>query len=324
MHTHPLKYLLQTGFITLLLSLTVTGWSGSRDEHRHLVVFGDSLSDPGNFYALTGLTSTAPYDLIPSAPYAIGDNHFTNGETWVEQLADALDTQAGPAYAKARFSNYAVGGARARVAGFMDLSTQVSSYLGQKHRRDRDDTLYIVMIGGNDVRDAIEALLLDPTGATSMQILTAAVTSVNDNLQALYAAGARQIVVANAPDLAVVPAVIYAGPQVQAAAHFISVTYNMALDNLLNQLEPALQLQFTRLDIYAQLYAMINKPQAYGLRNVDTPCLTPGVIDHAVCAKPDSYLFWDGIHPTRKGHAVIAAYAKRLLQPAKSRHAQSH
>ena len=314
------RYFARFAYLFIISLLSLAAVTAHADDDTRLVVFGDSLSDPGNFYALTGWTSTAPYELIPNAPYAIGANHFTNGETWVEQLADTLDTNAGPAYAKPRYTNYAVGGARARSVGFMDLSTQVSSYLAKRRHTDNDDTIYIVMIGGNDVRDAIEALLGDPTGATSIQMLTEAITSVGNNLQALRAAGAQNIVIANAPDLAVVPAVIYAGPNVQAAAHFISVTYNMALDNLLNQLEPALQVQFIRLDIYAQLYAMITNPTAYGFANVDTPCLTPGVIDNAVCAKPDTYLFWDGIHPTHKGHAVIAANAKKLLRSRQHAH----
>lgn len=320
MNTSALKILLQTTFITLLLSLAATGWSGSRHDDRQFVVFGDSLSDPGNFFALTGLVSHAPYDLVPSAPYAIGSMHFSNGKTWVEQLAHELHTSAGPAYRSPRFSNYAIGGARARPTGYVDLSTQVASWLGNPHRdHDEDDTLYIVVIGGNDVRDAIETLAADPTGASSFQILTAAVTGVSDNLQALIAGGARDFLIATSPDLALVPAIRYAGPQAQAAAHFLSVQYNLALQNLLGQLQAALPIQVTTLDMYTRLHEIVAAPAAFELRNVDASCITPGVIAQAVCEKPDEYFFWDGIHPTRKGHTLIADYAKSLLR-AKLRH----
>jgi phospholipase/lecithinase/hemolysin len=30
------------------------------------------------------------------------------------------------------------------------------------------------------------------------------------------------------------------------------------------------------------------------------------VVMNAVCADPDHYLFWDGIHPTRAGHLIIS------------------
>ncbi|MBI3186940.1 MAG: SGNH/GDSL hydrolase family protein [Gammaproteobacteria bacterium] len=304
------RHLLQIGFVLLCALFSATSYA---DKDLKLVVFGDSLSDPGNLYALTGLSVQAPYELIPSAPYVIGDYHLTNGDTWVEQLADKLDIKSGPAFVKTRYGNYAVGGARARATGFMDLTSQVGSYLANDKLKDTSRTLYVIMIGGNDVRDAIEALQTDVTGASSLQILTAAVTSVSDNILALQAAGARHIVVANAPDLAIVPALIMAGPQAQGAAHFMSVSYNTALDNLLNQLEMFLPVEFMRLDLYSFLYAVTSMPANYGLVNVTMPCLSFGVVENAVCAQPDDYLFWDGIHPTTKGHAKIAEYAASVL-----------
>jgi hypothetical protein len=54
------------------------------------VGFGDSLSDPGNFYVVTGQQSVAPYAPIPSAPYAIGGHHFTNAATGWRDIDDSL------------------------------------------------------------------------------------------------------------------------------------------------------------------------------------------------------------------------------------------
>jgi outer membrane lipase/esterase len=34
-----------------------------------------------------------------------------------------------------------------------------------------------------------------------------------------------------------------------------------------------------------------------------------------VCATPQQYLFWDGIHPTATGHAVISEAALRTVKP---------
>src|SRR5262245_61575441 len=61
-----------------------------------IVVFGDSLSDTGNFFHLTG-------GLVPPSPYANG--RFSNGPLWVEYLADDLGMQLLPE------DVYAVGGA---------------------------------------------------------------------------------------------------------------------------------------------------------------------------------------------------------------------
>src|SRR5713226_4635951 len=142
---------------------------------QRFVVFGDSLSDPGNAFVLLRDVEVPPFDsLIPVAPYARGGLHFSNGATWVEQLSvfdDAIPS-AGPALLHpVLFSNYAVGGTRARTPTpperFFDLSTQVGLFLRDFGGHAPADALYIVFVGGNDLRDALTALAQDPTFATS-------------------------------------------------------------------------------------------------------------------------------------------------------------
>jgi len=61
------------------------------------VTMGDSLSDPGNTYVATGTFVVRPFEPIPTAPYLIGRFHFTNGPTWIEQLARDRGCAAAPA-----------------------------------------------------------------------------------------------------------------------------------------------------------------------------------------------------------------------------------
>ena len=88
-------------FVTLLactvaLGLGTAGLSSQeRAPYSAIVVFGTSLSDSGNAFALRGGTNTPPdyiLDplLVPAAPYARGGHHFSNGATWVEQFARSL------------------------------------------------------------------------------------------------------------------------------------------------------------------------------------------------------------------------------------------
>src|SRR5688572_10409180 len=66
---------------------------------NRFVVFGDSLSDPGNAFLLSRNLEVPPFDsLIPDAPYARGALHFSNGPTWIEQLSllDHALPSAGP------------------------------------------------------------------------------------------------------------------------------------------------------------------------------------------------------------------------------------
>ena len=120
------------------LALVCASLAQAQGCQNKLVVFGDSLTDPGNFYAATGTTSKAPYSLIPNAPYAIGGHHFSNGRTWAEQLAESISSPASglPALANpGQFTNYAVGGARARPGASPGRSISTSSRSNSRQKR---------------------------------------------------------------------------------------------------------------------------------------------------------------------------------------------
>ena len=157
--------------------LLVPGLATAGKPFERLVVFGDSLSDPGNAFYLTGIALKPPYStldpfLVPNAPYARGGNHFSNGKTWVERFAKKLDLEesAGPAFKgenedELKMTNYAVGGARARDSGQnINLTSQLGLFLADAQGQVSDRALYVLALGGNDVRDAVSALAQDSSG----------------------------------------------------------------------------------------------------------------------------------------------------------------
>ena len=81
--------------VSLFLLPCFSGVALAQSDHDRVFIFGDSLSDSGNIYALTGETSKAPYLVVPSFPYAQGGHHFSNGRTWAERLAESLQTIKG-------------------------------------------------------------------------------------------------------------------------------------------------------------------------------------------------------------------------------------
>lgn len=283
------------------------------DDVERLFVFGDSLSDPGNAFILTGMESLPPYKLIPDAPYTIGGHRFTNGRTWVERFAKELETTARPAFRYDGSTNFAVGGSRARNAGTVNLTTQVGLYLNQFSGDIDDDDLFVIFIGGNDIRDAIEAFAVDPTGQTSGLIITEALTGIQDNMTLLINSGSRHFLIANAPDLSLVPALRLQGPQAQYLAHIVSVQFNQGLAQLLVGIQAYYPVNISELDIFALINEAVTDPDEFDLEQVVSSCITPGVIVGAICHDPDEYLFWDGIHPTRKGHKLIAHRASKLF-----------
>lgn len=323
--------------VTVAASLTLaisTLAAADRRPYSGIVVFGTSLSDPGNAFALRGGTST-PHDfglnpfLIPSVPYARGGHHFSNGATWIEQLARSLGLAGSvrPAYRSEsrKATNYAVGAARACDAPTdqnVNLADQVGAFLNDVGGAAPSDALYVIEMGGNDLRDAIVAALTVLQGGGSIQaaiaaaspILQCAQQAIQDQMLALYAAGARNFLVWTVPDPGLTPAIRSLGPGAMQVAETLTAMFNsqalvptvQGLDNVIADLE------VTILDVFGLLNDMSQNPQAFGLTNTTNACVMPNEEPY-FCQAADEYLFWDGIHPTRAGHAIVAQAAARVL-----------
>jgi phospholipase/lecithinase/hemolysin len=318
-------------FSILLAYVGLTpGWTAAADRlglHRPfdgIVVFGDSLSDPGNAFALTGRNLAPPsygmdtpeelLTLVPDAPYAKGGNHFSNGPTWIEDLGKAigLGASVGPAFAPGHpnATNYAVGGARARaVPGSFHLSVQVNAFLSDFPRGAPADTLFVVALGGNDVRDALQ--LGNPA------VIADAVGSIANHIGILYGTGARKFLVWNAPNIAVTPAVravaaVNPGVPVLAIATQLSAGFRDGLDLALGKLAALPGIEIVRFDAFTEINNIVANPAKFGLNDATTACITPNVPPFQ-CRQPDRHLFWDGIHPTRAGHAIAAVLVGKTL-----------
>jgi phospholipase/lecithinase/hemolysin len=290
------------------------------------VFFGDSLTDPGNHYIAFGEVTRPPYQPVPIFPYAVRGHHFSNGPTWAEDLTDELDTAVSgkPALREPGvFTNYAVGRARARpgapVFPDFDLGTQVGAFLTDFRGRAPADRTYVIWIGSNDLFDALEALQSDPTGATAQGIIQQAITATAESVQMLWMSGARKFLVVNLADPALTPYVRSLGPVAQGVSTQLTAVYDGALAQTVAALTALPQIEIQQFDVNAFLHTVVSTPARYGLRHVEDSCLAFGVTTNAVCADPDRYLFWDGIHPTRAGHllisfALIKAYGARTLE----------
>jgi len=340
----------QLGFLFLMLIILVSGRVSAEVSYNGLVIFGDSLSDPGNKYVVTGLSNTPPYDqlddfLIPDGPYTRGGLHHSNGKTWVEQYAKPLGMgkQVRPALRNPGVAtNYAYGGARARDASAtssnMHLPEQVSAYLASLAPLNGiapSDALYVIFIGGNDIApDAVTAFAtINPV--VGIGIIIDAFASVGDRVVELYTAGARKFLIMNAPDMGLIPAMNppLNVPQASGLGTCLSVLYNNGsplpfpydqfcppfpsgipgLNAVLDQLESSLPgIEIIRFDIFERLQHIVMFPEGFGLLNGSGYCVMPEVPPYA-CKSPDDYVFWDGTHPTKATHGVIANEVAAVL-----------
>ncbi len=312
----------------VLLSSQAWGEHASIDR---VVTFGTSLSDTGNAFIWLSepnnescgtRLNVPPYDgldefLVPDGPYAKGGHHFTNGATWVEGMARslALAGNTRPAFQNTgtEASNYAVGGARA-VADYpcrFNLPAQVSTYLAD-FPETSTSTLVAIEIGGNDVRDALVAAA---GGQDPVPFIQNALASLTVSISTLYGHGARKFLVLNVADVGKTPAVRMLDQSVPGIAFFadaLSTAYNGGLVLAVQGLGALPGIDVRILDIYTTLNKVVAQPEDYGFVNVTDACATP---DHPPfeCAKPDTYAFWDGIHPTQALHAIIAQQAISVI-----------
>jgi phospholipase/lecithinase/hemolysin len=189
----------------------------------------------------------------------------------------------------------------------------VGLFVQDFHGQAPADALYIVFVGGNDLRDALQALATDPTGATSAGIVQSALASVRTELLTLYAAGARHFFVPNAPDISLTPAVRQLGPAAQGAARQFGQFYNGGLELTLQGLEAALGVDIVRLDVFGFLNEVVASPASFGFTDVVDTCIRVNTVVQPFCPNPGKFLFWDGIHPTAAGHHQLAVRADAAL-----------
>jgi phospholipase/lecithinase/hemolysin len=303
--------------------------------YGRIVVIGASLSDSGNAFILLsdplafgfdetcGLGTPAnvpPYDrlddfLVPDGSYAKGGHHVTNGATWIEQLARSkgLSGNTRPALRNPglKASNYAVGGARAAdYPCRYNLSDQLHAYI-QDFPETAADTLIVIEMGGNDVRDALVAQ--DPA------LIVTALTNIGAAIQTLYDQGANNFLLVNVPAIGATPAVKIIDEQFGGTGAIITAANNLAegFNENLGLLQAGLNfslpgIHVRTLDLYSLMIDIIDDPASFGIINTTDACVTPNIAPYK-CKKPDTYFFWDGIHPTKVVHGIMAQKALEVL-----------
>jgi outer membrane lipase/esterase len=275
--------ILKLALLSCLLSLPVVA-----QQINGITVFGDSLSDNGNA-AAAGAGAA-----VPSPPYFNG--RFSNGQVWVETVISNLNLTTTSA-------NFAFGGATTGTANTINpalpgLTTEIDRFL-QASPRANPDRFYAIWAGANDYLG----------GGVTNPVPT--VGNISTAVQRLTGAGAQNLIVVNLPDLGRIPV----GAANSAGLNQLTTVHNNLLRTSLqtfSQNNP--NLSILPVDINALFNAAINNPARFGLTNVTQPCLD--LTTGAVCANPNSFLFWDTLHPTAAGHRIISDYVLDTLTAA--------
>ena len=255
-----------------------------------VISFGDSLSDTGNLFALTG-------GAIPPEPQYF-DGRTSNGPVWVELLSIDLGVT---------LNNYAYSGAQTgsgNVNGpFPGLVEQIDAFEADLGGGTADPAaLYTVWAGANNFCQTC----FIPGVDDPEEFIERGVMETLTAIGRLVGLGAQKILVLNLPDLGLTPRGRSSG--LGPALSQVADAWNLGLATGLGSV-PVPQLR--TIDTADFLRQAAADPASFGLTNVEDACLSVGcnqqVLDPAL--DPDGFLFWDDIHPTRVTHAILADIA---------------
>jgi outer membrane lipase/esterase len=273
--------------------------AASAQSYGRLVVFGDSLSDNGNLFAVTG-------GAAPAAPFVGG--RFSTGPVFVELLGFNLGRPTAGTPVTSSI-NYAYGGSRtdAIASPGPGMRTQLAAYTAAGGKFGPND-LVSILGGANNIFQALPTAgaSANPTGAIAPVSLAAA-SDINFLTNSVAAAGAGTVLVTNLPKLSLTPQ--FRNTAAAPLADYAVTTFNGAL---LTGLQTTAAAQANTNIIYMDLFkigdVIANNPGQFGVTNVTDQCAlaTPR------CADP-GYFYVDGVHPTALGHRLIAQLANDYL-----------
>ena len=296
-------------------------------QFSNVYVFGDSLSDAGNYRpALLGLG-------VPASVVAALGRFTTNpGPVWSELVAQYYGVPTTASIAGGNI--YAQGGARVALTpginvlpGATDrpVATQITEFLARNNGVADPNALYTVWAGANDLFANLGALQAGAINATQLQanVLGAATAEVGQ-VARLVAAGARYVVVFNLPDVGATPA--FASGATAGTITQLAAGYNTTLFSGL----AGAGIRVIPVDAFALLSEIRGNPGAYGFTNITSPacglfppftsattgpssqfCLPSNYVTPNAA---ETYLFADGVHPTSAAHRIVAQFVEALIE----------
>lgn len=301
------------------------------DDFGRVVSFGDSLSDNGNLSAVAGPLSG--FIFRPENFFG----RFSNGPTFAEILAGGANLATGESSQQRFYSfgipliepifnpgsaegsvNLAIGGATAsdnaiptieilgfRIDAIPSVEDQISDFRNAGGQFGTGD-LVTILAGANDIFNAF-----DENPNLAIPAAQQAAAAQIRNVDALVRAGAPTIVVANLPNLGVIPRFNGNADTVQQGT-VATNTFNDQFDAGVEQIAAAIPgVNLVQADLRGALDVIIANKEAFGFVDVDNAACPANAA--CVTQNINTFLFFDEVHPTAAGHALLAQFIDELL-----------
>lgn len=193
------------------------------------------------------------------------------------------------------------------IPGVLAQVNLFSEPLKASNQKADPNALYVLQGGANDY---LFDNLTDPT--IPVRNLTSA-------LQSLIDVGAKNIMVFNLPDLGQLP-ITRIDPQVSAGLTALTELYNSGFNATIagfKQQQP--DVNIIPVDTNSLFSQVLADPGKFGFKDVANSCLA-GDFDairagnFSLCPNPEDFFFFDGVHPSTRGHDLIAQAALTAVQ----------
>lgn len=308
-------------------------------------VFGDSLVDAGNALKLAewygDLTFSDLPDGAPSASLGYFQGRFSNGYNFADLVANkAIGTVTKPVFPYGYEDpwlgipvapwasdpnginlNFAYGGAQIRQGdeAVPDLDGQTDAFRDAVDGDADPNALYLITIGGNDVRNLAPSGSDPVAQAEGYAALDRAADKLYTELSQLVEMGAQNILITGVPDVGLIPKYDRDGNLVLDAAELLrsdaATDFSIYLDTQIRtEVVPALQalgatVTYVPLMDYTDASGNLvtgalsaNLATIAALHGLTTDELSDNLLLH------QDLLFFDEIHPNAQANALLGAY----------------
>ncbi len=320
--------------LAVLLHLGLLSTAGAA-MFSNLYVFGDSLSDSGQFPDIFAghLYLRATNRINPQDP----DSPI--GFVWPQYLSQLMNLgvllPSTPLIGGLPGTNYAVVMQRSQdiLASITQPGGSVVTGGGLTRTRDGylvehpladPKALYVIWGGGDDVRDIRDARAAGGSQAALIADAETAADNIVAGALALARAGANYILVPNLPDIGSIPeSTFLGGGSLITAGNDATRVFNQRLFLRL-ELSGA---NVVQVDVYTLFQELLSAPTLYGYSREDhrvvaydaaaftgIPCSEGIYGAHSASPDPSKYIFFDGIHPSTYTSQILAEYYQSVLE----------
>lgn len=316
-----------------------------------VIVFGDSLSDAGNISLANDPTIQPPLEfttnpgavvvqnvaaalghpvsasLAGGTDFAWGGAGINNNSPGTPAGVPTITTQVNDYLATNSVNSHALytmwGGANDIFFGAASAQATATQLVTQAVTAQVTNAILTGAIANNpaaigayeaQITPGIEAQVSTAVAAQTQTTIGAAAQQEVKLIGELQAAGAKNILVFNLPNIGLTPEALEQGASAATSLTALSVIYNGQLNSGLGQLGKGI----IPVNTFALLNQVIANPGAYGFANVTTPAC--GVGSSSVACGPQgsglpytyapgtnqSYLFADGVHPSTAADVMLS------------------